>query len=257
MKNFFLKTKIAFAVLAITLTLSCNGDDGIDGLQGPAGPTGINGTEGTDGVDGANGTDGIDGTDGTNGTDGTDGTNGIDGADGTNGINGTNGTDGADGADGNANVIYSDWFTPSWTKTTDAFGRDLFEHDEAAADITQDILDSGVILVYGQLNGYNSDLWPTYQVGLLPLVITYNTDIDTWTLIFSVGNLRIRLINNNNSYSSLSILYQFRYIIIPSNNLANKSSSKSKQDIKDMLSNYGVDISNYDEVCDFYGIKSK
>ena len=38
---------------------------------------------------------------------------------------------------------------------------------------------------------------------------------DTWSAYASPGNLKIRFVNDKNSYPSIATAHQFRYIIIP------------------------------------------
>ena len=251
MKNAILKTKYVLLALVIAFTFSCS-EDGAVGPQGPAGKDGQNGTNGVDGEDGPNG---VDGQDGTNGVDGQDGTNGVDGQDGTNGIDGQDGTN---GLDGNANVMASDWFKPSsYILSTGFGGINLLEHDQAAPEITQEIIDTGVVLVYGKLNGYISSVWPTDQVSLLPITLTYSVspaNIDTFTALLSVGNIKIRFINNNNTYSSLGTNHFFRYVVIPSSGSSSgRIADFSRKSLEDDLANAGVDINNYAEVLAYYG----
>ena len=187
--------------------------------------------------------------DGAVGPQGPAGQNGADGQDGTNGI---------DGQDGNANVLASDWFKPSsYTLSTGFGGINLLDHDEAATEITQDIIDTGVVLVYGKLQ-YNTIIWPLNQVALMPITLTYNVspaDIDTWTAILSVGNIKIRFINNNNRYTELPSVHQFRYVVIPSSgSTSGRIADFSRKSLEDDLANAGVDINNFDEVADYYGI---
>jgi len=191
------------------------------------------------------------GTDGEMGPPGLNGTNGVDGAD------GVNGADGTDGEDGNANLIYSDWFiASSFTLSTGFGGIKLLDHDEPASEITQEIIDTGVVLVYGNLRGYTTTIWPFNHVALLPVTLTYGTsptEIDTWTAILSAGNIKIRFINNNNRYTSIAQVHRFRYIIIPSSEAisASKSDNYAKT-IANNLSAAGVDINNFDEVLSYY-----
>jgi hypothetical protein len=88
-----------------------------------------------------------------------------------------------------------------------------------APGITQAILDSGVVLTYGKLDGYTSVIWPTNQVALLPIVVTYiqgsTTYTDTWSAYATADSLRINFIDNQNLYNSISNAHQFRYVIIP------------------------------------------
>lgn len=171
---------------------------------------------------------------------------GADGAQGPQGVAGADGADGADGVDGNANVLSSDWFTPlDYTLSTGFGGINLLDHDEAAPEITQAILDTGVILVYGKLNGYVSTIWVEDDVSLLPIVVTYGTSptqIDTWNAILTPGNVRIRFTNNNNTYTNLAINHSFRYVVVPE-----AVSSKS--------ANLNYRKMSYEEVVDHFGLE--
>jgi hypothetical protein len=179
--NYLLLLSIAFMLL----TASC-GKDGAVGPTGPIGPTGPQGTAGTAG---------------------------------TNGTNGATGAIGVTGATGTANVIYSDWVTPAtYTKDT-VFSTYHFYADIPASKITQAILDNGSVLVYGKLDGYNPVIWPTAQVSILPIEITYmngtTQNIDSWSALCTLGNVRIDLASSSNAYGSISNAHSFRYVIIP------------------------------------------
>jgi len=147
---------------------------------------------------------------------------------------------GAKGDPGTANVIYSDWITPStYTKTT-VFGTVYFTADIAASKVTQAILDQGTVIVYGKLNGYNPVIWPTDQVANLPISITYMSgavsNIDIWSALGTVGSIRISLTSSTNAYSSISNAHQFRYVIIPGgvHTLSNVN-SKNYDEVKQAL----------------------
>ena len=132
---------------------------------------------------------------------------------------GDTGPAGATGPVGSANVIYSAWFTPATYKKDTVFGAYGFNYDKATTDITQSIVDSGTVITFGKLDGYNPAIWPTQQVSALPIAITYlvgaNPNIDTWSALVTAGNLRIRLVSSLNQYGSISNAHQFRYIVIP------------------------------------------
>lgn len=174
--NYLLLLAIAFMVLVAS---SC-GKNGNPGPQGPIGATGPTGATGAAGVSGATG---------------------------------------PTGATGTANVLYSDWFTPSSYTQTTIFGTIHFDADKAATGITQAILDNGTVLVYGKLDGYNPIIWPTAQVSTLPIEITYMSgttqNIDSWSALITLGNVRIDLASSSNAYGSISNAHQFRYVIIP------------------------------------------
>lgn len=129
------------------------------------------------------------------------------------------GDTGPAGKDGNANVTYSEWFNPTtYTKDT-IFGIWGFYHNRAVTAITQPILDSGTVLVYAKLLGYNPAVWGTNQVGLLPITLAYTQgpglNHDVWSALLSPGNLRIRFVNDRNQYNTIVTQHVFRYVIIP------------------------------------------
>lgn len=179
--NYLLVLSMVFLLFAA----SCGkngavGPVGPAGPQGPASPAGTNGTAGTSGAAGATG---------------------------------------ATGATGTANVIYSDWITPTtYTKDTVFSTYHLFANI-AASKITQAILDNGTVIVFGKLDGYVSTVWPTAQVSPLPINITYQegttTYTDTWTALTTFGNIKIDFVDDKNLYNSISNAHQFRYVIIP------------------------------------------
>lgn len=128
------------------------------------------------------------------------------------------GATGAQGPPGTANVMYTDWFTPAtYTKDT-VFGSWGFYHDISIPAITQAVLDHGTVIAFAKLNGYNPSIWPTNQVGQLPVAITYiqgTANIDTWSSFSSLGKVRIKLVSSLNLYTSISNAHQFRFVIIP------------------------------------------
>lgn len=175
---------VAFITAAVML-VSC----GKDGAVGPAGSTGATGPQGPAGTSGTAGT------------------------------KGATGSTGSTGATGTANVIYSDWITPAvYTKTT-VFGTVHFDANIAATKITQAILDNGTVLVYGKLDGYTPTIWPTNQVSVLPIEISYMSgttpNLDSWSDNCTVGNVQIDLTSSLNAYAGISNAHQFRYVIIP------------------------------------------
>jgi hypothetical protein len=147
---------------------------------------------------------------------------------------------GDDGAPGTANVKFSGWFTPSTYKKDTVFGIWGLSHNQPTPAITQNILDSGTVLVFAKLLGYNPLVWPTNQVSNLPITITYmqgGLQNDTWQFKASVGNINIRFQNDHNIYNTISTAHQFRYIIIPGGVPAGR----------------GINLS-YEEICRQYNI---
>jgi len=159
------------------------------------------------------------------------------------------------GETGSANVIYSEWFTPEEYTDTTVFGIKNFNYNKPVSGITQEILDSGVILTYGKLSGYNALVWPANQVAILPISVTYisgaSSQTDTWSAYAVVGNLRINFVNNTNLYSSIANSHVFRYIIIPGGSAESlvKTTDKTAN-----LSRVGFNWMTYDEVCEYLNI---
>jgi len=167
------------------------------------------------------------------------------------------GDTGPAGATGTANVIYSDWFTPASYKKDTIFGSYGFNYDKAVTGITQPIVDSGTVIVFGKLSGYNPVIWPTGQVSVLPINITYmdgsTPNIDTWSALVTTGNLRIRLVSSLNAYGSISNAHQFRYIIIPGGVKATASATPGQITGRgNVLLNYNQ--MSYEEVCGQLGV---
>lgn len=122
------------------------------------------------------------------------------------------------GPAGTANVMFSDWFKPETYKKDTVFGIWGFNYTQDAPGITQNVLDSGTVIVYGKLLGYNSLIWPTHQISALPVSLTYvsgSTMTDTWSSLASVGKVKIRFVNDKNFWTAISNAHMFRYIIIP------------------------------------------
>jgi hypothetical protein len=153
------------------------------------------------------------------GKDGATGPTGPAGATGPTGSAGAPGATGPTGPTGTANVVYSDWITPSSYALTTTFGMNHLDANITASTVTQDVIDKGAVLVYGKLDGYTAAIWPTAQVGQLPIVVTYmegaSTYADVWSANVTVGNIQIDFVDDHNLYTTLVTTHQFRYIVIP------------------------------------------
>ncbi|MBX2802518.1 MAG: hypothetical protein KTR31_32860 [Myxococcales bacterium] len=169
---------------------------GCAALEGPAGPAGV---------------------------DGADGVPGDPGPQGPAGPAGPAGADGEDGADGDAEILYSDWFTAKEWGGADVFGIYTFTYDESVPEIDADILDEGLVLVYGRLSFYAKTFWDPDSIAQLPISVTYSAQgfwyEDSWTFRATEGNLQLRMTNNENLYQFLPSGNEFRYVIIPGGTL--------------------------------------
>jgi hypothetical protein len=180
---------------------------------------------------------------------------------------GPTGGAGAQGPAGTANVIYSQWFDPSAYVKDTVFGTWGFYYDKATTDITQQVVDSGTVITFGKLDGYVTSIWPTGQVAMLPITITYmdgsSPNIDTWSALITPGNLRIELTSSLNAYGGISNAHKFRYVIIPGGTKSTVASVKpglgkgngtipTDADFEEVRQNYRQ--MGYAEICQRLGI---
>lgn len=149
------------------------------------------------------------------------------------------GPQGPAGLDGNANVIASQWYSPTaWDGSS---GDWYFVVTNSA--ISQDIVESGAILAYVSLPG---DIYNEYTVRPLPA--------------YAIGaNWDFLLPNDGQSYGTIEFTsdmvnrpgtsgYNFRFILIPSN-YSLKSASLNAPGLNDLRK------MSYKEVCNLFGIK--
>jgi hypothetical protein len=183
------------------------------------------------------------------------------------GATGPAGPTGAQGPIGAANVIYSEWFDPSAYVKDTVFGTWGFYYDKATTDLTQQVVDSGTVITFGKLDGYVTSVWPTDQVAMLPITITYmdgsSPNIDTWSALITPGNLRIQLTSSLNAYGGISNAHKFRYVIIPGGTKSTVASIKpglvkgngnipTNADFEEVRQNYRQ--MGYAEICQRLGI---
>lgn len=141
------------------------------------------------------------------------------------------GQDGQDGLD--ATVYYSEWFSP--TEWSGESGDWYF--DAAAPDLTEDIVEGGVILAYAWLAG---DVYEGAAVRPLP---AYAVGAN-WS--FLVADYEIIEFTCDMIEQPLTSENQFRFIAIPGTIPSLKSGSlKSVQDLRNM---------SYPEVCKLLNI---
>jgi len=211
-----MKTINFLKYLVFVLVLSF-GISSCEGDEGPPGPAGINGTHGTDGTNGTNGDDGTDGIDGTNGTDGADGTNGTDGADGS-------------------KTYYSNWLTPTWIAESNGNVKIRYAKFNANS-LSQSIVDRGIVLVYLKMTDGRVFQLPISSGGII------------FQVIFSLREIIVNYSLADSPYVTPPVMLssnKIRYILVPGTNLASKASQSKQDDLPD--------VSNYYEVCDYYGI---
>lgn len=146
------------------------------------------------------------------------------------------GTQGPAGLDGlNATVFYSEWFTPSaWQGTS---GDWYF--DASAPDLTQDMVENGMILAYVWLA---NDLYDASSVRPLP---AYAVGANWSFLVHQYGSIEF---TSDMTLKPGTTGNRFRFIAVPGTIPALKSASlkgKSIPDLKNM---------SYKEVCKLLNI---
>ena len=146
---------------------------------------------------------------------------------------GKEGPAGRDGIDGNANVIYSQWYTPtSWNGSA----HDWY-FDVTNSAINQDIVEGGVILAYVSLP---NDIFPSAVRQLPAYAIGCNWDY----LIPEYG--KIEFLCDASSMPGTTNHF-FRFVLIPSNNSLKSTAGNhyTADELKKM---------SYIEVCKKFGI---
>ncbi len=168
------------------------------------------------------------------------------GADGKDGVDGTNGVD---GQDGNANVIASDWISPTWS-THPTYGSFQVNDDS----ITSDLTNTGAILSYIDFNGTGVSIYalPTSFHSTSAGTVFYTFQIQHLSG-YNYGSI-IWWYSAENNYTPPSGI-KLRYILIPSSNSSGNKSANPQQEILYNLDKAGVDVNNYYDVCAYYGIQ--
>jgi len=149
----------------------------------------------------------------------------------------TEGPQGPAGDDGqNAAVYYSEWFSPtSWSGTSG----DWF-FSASAPDLTQNVVESGVVLAYVWLDG---DLYNSTTVRPLP---AYALGANWSFLIHQYGSIEFTCDMSTQPYNAND---KFRFIAIPGTSTALKTAA-IKYNTKSKLINMP-----YSEACKLFDIK--
>lgn len=201
---------------AAMMMASCGGNQGSAGPQGPAGPAGAQGPAGPAGA------------------------------------TGPQGPAGPPGSGNGSSVSYSPWFNPKVYLPNPGDPKNLANliSIQSVPDITQAIMDQGIVLTYAKLNGYPSTIWPTNHVALTPVTINlYSQEIDEFIVYDTVGSLEISYsANPSTAYGqnyALNNADSFRYVIVPGSVLIA---------LTGRLSSPPPNYNDYDAVCKYFGI---
>lgn len=163
---------------------------------------------------------------------------GDDGATGPAGTTGANGTDGTDGQDGNANVL-------TYTFDTSAENGQIW--DITATQLTQDVLDNDAILAYLRRG---TSYYPTPGT-------SFGDEIKLIFLPDTAQFLFYDRMSGANLTPSVGTYDLFKMVIIESSSTtAGKNNLTSPtQQVYNELANAGVDVNNYEDVMDYYGLE--
>ncbi|VAW13107.1 Phage tail fiber protein [hydrothermal vent metagenome] len=202
---------LAMAFLVVGLaSCSKDGDTGPAGAIGPAGPTGQQGIPGVDGE--------------------------------AQGVPGPAGADGADGATGTANVIYSPRITIKKSDWRVTLGGEFQTAQIDVPELTQDIFEKGVVLVYSYSaadGGAYSPL-PSYR-GI------------NYTFSIRVNKIAFIRYDPTPPYSA-AVDRELRYVLIPGM-VSTSGKTSPQQAIYNQLQAAGVDINNFAQVAAYYNIQ--
>nr|WP_298995934.1 hypothetical protein [uncultured Allomuricauda sp.] len=199
---------ITVLFFGIFLLASCSAEDGETGPAGPQGPQGEQGVAGPAGADGANGQDGEQGETGT------------------------------------ANVIYSDWidseFDDNVILTAAGFDIDVPE-------LTQEIINQGVVLVFGRNipGGFSSP-----DVMQLPFISNSNFYSSR---IEDVETLRITVASLDGTAVGIPFFENYRYVIIPGGVPAEDDGGGII--ITSKSSEYDYSKMSYEEIAELFNIQ--
>ncbi|TAI47290.1 collagen-like protein [Flagellimonas allohymeniacidonis] len=207
------------------------------------------------------------------GIDGAIGPQGAQGPEGEQGPAGPQGEQGEQGADGNMNLISGEWIHEV------SIGEELFvldeelplyEFDWEVPELTADIVDGGMVLVYAQIRLYsNFDLptVPTFdQVMQLPQQVVYDisgiegepvegdfSQKDIWTYSFLEGGIKISfyseilLLAGDDGDKSVSVAksedsdVSLRYVLVPPSTMGKKEMENlRKMTYEEVLAYLGI-----------------
>jgi len=240
------KTKL-FTYLAFVLFLGI-AISSCEGPEGPQGEQGIQGIQGLPGLDGADGTDGADGADGTDGVNCWD-TNGDGVQDPSEDINGDGEWNALDcqGTEGNSDVQVFVFNNPTWDASTMALNLPA---------LTQEVIDTYLIQAYlgFPINNIPNSVYYDVPGAANGGAYYYRSWINVGTYTIKA----VEAINTDNAYLNPDIASSAKILLIaPSSTTevdGNGRLVSPQQAIYNELDAAGVDISDYFEVCAYYGI---
>jgi hypothetical protein len=167
------------------------------------------------------------------------------GADGADGIDGVNGTDGADGMDGNANVTIVSLLSADIVWESGSYlGRTSNIYSFTETGVNQDIIDHGTVLGFCFLS---PTWWP------LPFIWENNGGTSTQYVFHGYELNTISLYAYQTSgVLNPSLITEYRFLLITDNTVTKSASADLS--IREKLTDAGVDVNNYYEVMQYFGL---
>lgn len=188
----------------------------------------------------------------------TDAEDGMDGMDGAPGIAGQDGADGQDGVDGNANIISSGWIeyeTAGWGELTSTFGTDQRLYPIAVPEITEDVRDTGLIMMYTRFTVTET---PAYTLPFVENITGQGTNGQEISFQVETGSLIIRMINvgglgDPGTFGGAGVA-EYRWVVLPAP-AGGRQAAMSQEQLKRYYLNLGLDIYDYDAVAAYFGLE--
>lgn len=244
MKNTIQKLQVTITVVCLMLITACTQD----GEVGPIGPQGPQGEQGPVGPQGPPGEDGE-----AQGVPGPQGPQGEPGQDGTNGVDGQDGQDGADGEDGNANVIAYTYdirnqFPTSLIKLP--VERVSSEKNNSVASLVYLGVDNENVGAF-EIFWYSAPGIGRFGNHFMRVVTDVSDRFEPEVRVSLVE--RTADVVSNAPYVSQGHYNVAKVILIDATNVITGKSLE--QDIDQKLVEADVDVNDYQQVADYFGLK--
>jgi len=162
------------------------------------------------------------------------------------GVNGTDGTNGTNGVDGNANVTMVRLLSSDipWV-SGDYLGRTANTFSLTENAVNQDIIDHGTVLGFCFLS---PDWYP------LPFIWESDGGTSRQYVLHTYALNTITLYSYQTSgVLDPNLITEYRFLLITDNTVT--KSASAEQDILERLGNAGVDVNNYYELMDYFGLE--
>lgn len=179
---------------------------------------------------------------------GPEGPQGLAGPTGPTGPTGATGPQGPAGENGNANVTTVSLLYDDITWTAGSYlGRAANVFSLTESGVNQDIIDHGTVLGYFKLaNVWHQLPWTwVYTGGIYAEYILHTYSLNTITLYAY----------QTDGVLDPSVVTEFRFLLITDNTVTAPKGESAEKAIIEKLTKAGVDVTNYYDVMDFFGLE--